>query len=118
MGAEFLIVGGIFSAVLALFVCLVCWCNMDKSHPIVRLLVGLLISCALGYGMTGAIVADHNANKKAWNDGYCSICGNEMKFVNASHGRYGTVYYYWYCDECGHTLELTSNFAKGETNNE
>lgn len=92
--------------------------NMDKSHPIVRLLVGLLISCALGYGMTGAVVADHNADKKAWNDGYCSICGNEMKFVNASHGRYGTVYYYWYCDECGHTLELTSNFAKGETNNE
>ena len=40
MGTEFLIVGGIFSAVLALFVCLVCWCNMEKSHPIVRLLVG------------------------------------------------------------------------------
>lgn len=78
MGMEFLIVGGIFSAVLALFVCLVCWCNMDKSHPIVRLLVGLLISCALGYGMTGAVVADHNADKKAWNDGYCSICGNEI----------------------------------------
>ena len=112
MGTEFLIIGGIFSAVLALFVCLVCWCNMEKSHPIVRLLVGILISCALGYGMTGAIVAEHNADRKVWNDGYCSICGNEMEFVSASHGRHGTVYYYWYCDKCGHTLELTSNFGK------
>ena len=65
MGPEFLIVGGILSAVLALFVCLVCWCNMEKYHPIDRLLVGLLISCAIGYGMTGAVVADHNADKKA-----------------------------------------------------
>lgn len=118
MGTGFLIIGGIFSVVLALFVCLICWCRMEKSHPIVRLLVGILISCAIGYGMTGAIVAEHNADRKAWNDGYCSICGNEMEFVNASHGRHGTVYYYWYCDKCGHTLELTSNFAKGETDNE
>lgn len=65
MNSEFLIIGGILSAVLALFVCLVCWCNMEKSHPIVRLLVGFLISCALGYGMVGAVVADHNADKKS-----------------------------------------------------
>lgn len=118
MGTEFLVLGGILSAVLAPFACFVCWCNMKTSHPVVRLLVGILISSALGYGMVGTIIADHNANKKAWNDGYCSVCGNEMKFVNASHSRYGTVYYYWYCDKCGYTLELTSNFAKGETNNE
>lgn len=118
MGAEFLICGGIISAILAMFICIICWCNMEKSHPIVRLLAGFLISCALGYGMVGMIIAEHNADKKAWNDGYCSICGNEMEFVNASHGRHGIVFYYWYCDKCGHTLELTSNFAKGETNNE
>ena len=112
MSTEFLILGGILSAVLALFICLVCWCNMEKSHPVARLMAGILISCALGYGMVGAIIAEHNADKKAWNNGYCYICGNEMEFVNASHGRYGTVYYYWYCDKCGHTLELTSNFGK------
>lgn len=64
MGAEFLICGGIISAVLAMFICLICWCNMEKSHPIARLLAGLLISCALGYGMVGMIIAEHNADKR------------------------------------------------------
>lgn len=63
MNSEFLIIGGILSAVMAMFVCLICWNNLDKHHPIVRLLVGLLISCALGYGIVGAVVADHNAEQ-------------------------------------------------------
>lgn len=113
MNTEFLIIGGIFSAVIGLFVVLICWCNMDRCHPVVRILTGALISCAIGYALVGSVFLEHSADEKAWNNGYCSICGNEMEFTNASHGRHGTVYYYWYCDKCGHTLELTFNFGKG-----
>lgn len=113
MNTEFLIVGGIFSAIIGLFVGLICWCNMDKRNPVVRILTGILISSAIGYAMVGAIYLDHRADEKAWNNGYCTICGNEIKFTNASRTPRGTVYYYWYCENCGHTLELTSNFGKG-----
>lgn len=65
MNTEFLIVGGIFSTVIGLFVVLVCWCNMDKHHPIVRILTGILISCAIGYAFVGAIFLERRANEKA-----------------------------------------------------
>lgn len=50
-------------------------------------------------------------NNYLWNDGQCTACDNgSYVFVNADYEVEALTHYYYSCDNCGHTIELTSRY--------
>lgn len=50
-------------------------------------------------------------NSYLWNDGQCTACDNgNYVFINADYEVEALTHYYYSCDNCGHTIELTSRY--------
>lgn len=50
-------------------------------------------------------------NNYLWNDGQCTACDNgSYVFINADYEVEALTHYYYSCDNCGHTIELTSRY--------
>lgn len=50
-------------------------------------------------------------NNHVWNDGKCTACDNgNYVFVDADYEAKTLTRYYYTCDNCGHTIELTTRY--------
>lgn len=48
--------------------------------------------------------------ERAYNNGICTECGGDYKFINASVsgiGSFTTHYYFYQCEECGKLIEIS-----------
>lgn len=52
-------------------------------------------------------------SSNAYNNGVCPRCGGNYVFKETVGHRYSTHYIY-VCDKCGHLIESTTYFNKGE----
>lgn len=106
---SFLILWGITSIFCVLFAVPICIIREDFKSVALRILQGLLIGIAFSFFFSGAIHLDHASNANIWNDGNCPNCQQEWQFVNASHGK-NTTFYYWQCPNCKDIIELDYQF--------
>lgn len=73
-------------------------------HTIIGILIGLVLLVLLAFG----IVIARNNEKKEYNDGICTKCGNKLRlFDEDSQG--GRVYH---CDKCGRFVWISYNVDK------
>ena len=70
-----------------------------RTLIILIILVGIIALAVFG---TLAEVKSANAH---WNNGVCENCGGEYKFSSAVHIRNSGDYYYYTCEDCGHTIK-------------
>lgn len=50
-------------------------------------------------------------DEKAWNEGYCAICGDKWEYQDMYH-IHNSGNRYIYCDKNGHTIEIHRNYGK------
>lgn len=68
----------------------------------------LIIFIFIGSFITLAIFGIFNEIKQSnihWNNGICEDCGGEYKFSGVTHVKNAGDYYYYTCEECGHTIK-------------
>lgn len=80
--------------------------SMRTKSKLLKSLVGIIVSLTFGFFVGGMLYLEEERDTDLWNNGYCE-CGNEWEFKNADKHKMTTRYYY-YCDECGEIIELTS----------
>ena len=68
-------------------------------------IIAIVVSFAVGFGLSGALTADAMGKQKDWNDGVCPECGTPWRFASAEHLRHGGTIYYYVCDNCGKIIE-------------
>lgn len=56
-------------------------------------------------------IFEEKHDNSAWNEGYCSICGDKWEYQDMYHTKNGGNHYI-YCDKHGHTIELHRNYGK------
>ena len=73
-------------------------------HTIIGILIGLVLLVLIAFGM---IIA-RNSEKKEYNDGICTKCGNKLRlFDEDSQGGRG-----YHCDKCGRFVWVSYNVDK------
>ena len=56
-------------------------------------------------------ILTHNSDSKAWNNGQHENCG-QWEMFDVEKSRHGLTNYYYKCNKCGKTIELSTNFTK------
>ena len=67
---------------------------MKKKIITALVILGLVIAIPTG--------VMYNKELKAWNDGYCITCDNELEYFDVKHLKPNRFKYTWYCDNCHH----------------
>ncbi len=62
-------------------------------------------------GVIGGTI-EANQSTKVYNNGICSECGSNYRFVSATHIRNSSDEYYYSCENCGYTI-CTHVFYEG-----
>lgn len=106
---SFLGLWGVMSIFCVLCAVPICIIREDFKSVILRILQGALIGIAFSFFFSGAFYLDHESDAHLWNDGTCPKCQQEWQFVNATHGK-NTTYYYWQCSNCKDIIELHHKF--------
>lgn len=70
-----------------------------KILIIILFCVGIIAMVILG------CYAEVKQSIEYWNNGICENCGGEYKFSGATHVKNSGDYYYYTCEECGHTIK-------------
>ena len=78
-----------------------------KGHVIGFILITLIVTAFFAAGFT----VEYYQDEQIWNGGICPDCRGNYEFVNASHYR-GHTAYYWECDGCGAIIETSSNMKE------
>ena len=104
----FVILGIIASLTFGLFLSAILFSSINFRSEITEIILYTATSLIIGFSLVGAMVWENEASLSLWNDGKCSNCGEELRFVNASRYKFGT-YYYYTCDNCGNIVELDFN---------
>lgn len=104
----FFIMGIVASLTFGLFLSAIFFSSINFRSTITQIFLYTITSLVIGFGFIGMIVWENEASLSVWNDGKCSNCGEELRFVNASRYKFGT-YYYYTCDNCGNIIELDFN---------
>ena len=84
---------------------------MEYQSIAKRFIVGWLVAVITGAVFSGVFTTVRNHDVRAFNNGYCPTCEEPWRFAGASHDK-STTYYYWTCDNCGTTIELTNNLER------
>lgn len=84
---------------------------MEYQSFVKRFIVGWLTAVITGVVIGGIFTASYNFDVKKFNNGYCPTCEEPWRFAGASRDK-STTYYYWTCDTCGTTIELTNNLER------
>lgn len=80
-----------------------------------RFVKNLIITIAFVGAISGLVyigtTLSYKSNVKDWNNGQHENCGQwEMFDIEKSHN--GSTHYYYKCNECGKTIDLSTNFTK------
>ena len=103
-----IIFGLIMSVSLGSFMAMIITSGMDDGIP--RIIVSIIISLIIGFGLVFFLNACHDHEEEKWNNGICTTCNTEWHFQSAARGRQSTTYYY-VCEN-GHILETNYLFHK------
>ena len=105
----FLIIFGVVSLFIGLPIALG---NLGTSK---RLLVkGLIRTIAFVGAVSGllyiGIMLSYKSDVKIWNNGQHENCG-QWEIFDIEKSRHGSTRYYYKCNECGKTIDLSTNFT-------
>lgn len=105
----FIITGIAMTLIVGVFMALMFTSEMKDGWK--RNVVTIIIALAIGFGIGGLLTAEHEADKKAWNNGYCEECGGEWHLADVVKGRNnGSTRYYWECVDCYNVIDTVSRF--------
>lgn len=76
-----------------------------------KAVVAIIVSLAIGFGISGLFVLERKGDERAWNNGHCH-CGTEWELINVEHLKNSGELYYYGCDDCGAMIRTHSNFGK------
>ena len=83
----------------------------DKKHFVKGLIKTVaFVGTIAGLIYIGTILA-YNSDTKAWNNGQHENCG-QWEMFDVEKSRHGLTHYYYKCNKCGKTIELSTNFTK------
>lgn len=72
----------------------------------------LVVSIPITLGIIGGTI-EANQSIEAYNNGICSKCGGNYKFVSSSHIRNSSDEYYYSCEDCGYTIMTHIFYREG-----
>ena len=75
------------------------------KDDIIRLIAIITVLVIIGFVMNLFDERERNKEIKTFNEGICTECGGRYQFAGASG--HTTKTYYYTCDECGHTIEMS-----------
>ena len=105
----FVVFGLIMSISVGGFMSLMFTSGMKDSWK--KIIVAIIISLAVGFGISGLFALERKGDEMAWNGGHCG-CNTEWELVNVEHLKNGGELYYYGCDNCGRIIKTHSNFGK------
>lgn len=105
----FVVVGLIMSILVGTFMSLMFTSEMKNGWK--KNVIIIIIALAIGFGISGSLTAEHEADVKAWNNGHCAECGGEWHLTDVVKGRNnGSTRYYWECVDCYNVIDTVSRF--------
>ena len=82
----------------------------EKWKAIKKVFATIIVSLIIGAIISAFFCLEIITDKLVWNNGYCDNCKTEWEFSNLEHGKNGSKFYNYYCNECGNTITTHSNF--------
>ena len=76
-----------------------------------KVVVAIIVSLAIGFGISGLFALERKGDEKVWNNGHCK-CGTEWELVDVEHLRNSGDLYYYDCNNCGTMIRTHSYFGK------
>lgn len=101
----------VFSMIFGILGLLFGWSKSGKFFSS-GTLVGLIPSTALALIVAVAVSLQFTSDNTEWNDGKCPKCSIEWELFDVEKSRHGLTHYYYKCNKCGKTIELSTNFTK------
>ena len=84
---------------------------VEMREGLLKNLITIVLALAIGFGFSGLLCLEEQANVTAWNNGYCEECGGEWHLAEITKSRNnGSTRYYWECEECNNLISTTRNF--------
>ena len=107
----FIITGIAMTLVVGVFMSICIMGIFEMREGWLRKLVTVILALAIGFGISGLLCLEEQANVKAWNNGHCEECGGELHLAGTTKSRNnGSTRYYWECEECNNLIDTTRNF--------
>jgi hypothetical protein len=105
----FIITGIAMTLIVGVFLALMSTSEMKSGWK--RNIVTIIIAFAIGFGISGLLTAEHKADVKTWNNGYCAECGGEWHLTDVVKGHNnGSTRYYWECVDCYNVIDTVNRF--------
>ena len=105
----FVIVGLVMSISVGGFMSLIFTSGMRDGWK--KAVVAIIVSLAIGFGLSGLFALEEKGNVMAWNNGHCTECNGEWHLVDVVKSRNnGGTRYYWECENCYNVIDTTRNF--------
>lgn len=105
----FVIGGIILTTTLGAFMALIFTSEMKGG--IAKVIIGIVVAFAIGFGISGLIKLEHERDAKRWNNGTCTTCGTAFDLFDIEHRRNGGDTYYYKCEN-GHLIKTANYFEK------
>jgi hypothetical protein len=107
----FIITGICMTFIVGLFMSLCIVNTTEMRDGWKKNLVTIILALAIGFGISGLLCLEEQANAKVWNNGHCEECGGEWHLAGTTKSRNnGSTRYYWECEECNNLIDTTRNF--------
>ena len=74
-----------------------------------RSVTAIVIALLFGFGISGLICLEHQADVDTWNNGYCE-CGGEWELFDVERVKNGSDLYFYKCPDCKDAIRLHSEF--------
>lgn len=105
----FIITGIAMTLIVGVFMALMLTSGMRDGWK--RNVATIIVALVIGFGISGLLCLEEQANVKAWNNGHCEECGGEWHLAGTTKSRNnGSTRYYWECEECNNLIDTTRNF--------
>lgn len=105
----FVVTGLIMSVSVGGFMSLILTSSMRDGWK--KVVVAIIISLAIGFGLSGLFALEEKANVMTWNNGHCTECNGKWHLVDVvKSGKNGGSRYYWECENCYNVIDTTRNF--------
>ena len=105
----FIIGGVILTITLGAFMAMIFTSGMKNG--IAKVIIGVVIASAIGFGLIGLVKLEYNGDAKRWNNGICTTCGTAFDLFDIEHHRNSGDTYYYKCEN-GHLIKTTNYFEK------
>lgn len=107
----FIITGIAMTLVVGVFMSICIMGTVEMREGWLRKVITVILALAIGFGISGLLCLEEQANVKAWNNGHCEECGGEWHLAGTTKSRNnGSTRYYWECEECNNLIDTTRNF--------